>query len=313
MDRRNYSIASNRRSDSSLLILNNDCLMKIFEYLDLSDFISLAKTCNRLLFVADTVYVRNFKEIKVKGGSNPVEGVISSAAEFYDILSVVGIHLRSIEVHYGNEFVLEAIGDNCNNLETLMLCGGPPPLQELGKLKELKLEGVKMSTNQLKTFFEKNPNIESIKYNNVDEDMNENFVKSLQLLPKLKSLDTNIILYENILQQLLRLDSLTKLDIYLSQNCNHALTELAKKLNLTELRFSADVDNTTFDIIKSFRNLEVLSIYAMSVRWPKSYFLPETTVFPPKLKIIKLHHIHMDCCTLLAIIKQLKSLEIFYL
>lgn len=310
MNPSSYLITADKRStkEPSLLILNDDCLMEIFQRLDVLDFANLAKTCVRLRYVADIVHVHHFKEI---GVYKKYDGL--SREEFSDILSVIGIHLLSIEIYYQNDFLLETIRNNCTNLRTLKLVLDTrpplrlPQLQDFRNLKEVEFGTCwTMCINETRNFFASNPDIETVSYyyKDIDIDQDENFMKSLQLLPKLKSLHVNRKLSKNILQQILHLSGLTKLSFRVKENCNDFLMELAAKLDLVELSIWSNIDDETFDIIKSFRNLENLSVMSDHV-----YILNKINIFPPKLKCINFGSINMHCNTFLSIVKQLKFLE----
>lgn len=93
-------------------------------------------------------------------------------------------------------------------------------------------------------------------------------------------------------------------------NCNKLLTELAKHLNLVELEILMDFDADSFGIIKSFRDLEVLSMIHYREHFKEAWF-SDATVFPPKLKRIQARSIKMSCSAFLSIVKQLKFLEQF--
>lgn len=317
-----HTIKSDERitENSSLLMLNDDCLMKIYLYLELFDYVNLANTCCRLRDVADSVRVNKFTDVSVEirdglGGNGSIGNKILSYEDFGDMLPVFGRQLQSIKIFNGNDLILKTISDNCKNINSMNLTYfyGSFELQNFNfkNLKELKISSCDIEIKYLKSYFESNPNIESLQYH--DDEVSDTALELLQLLPNLKSLDIHLSSNQQ-LQHLLNLHGLTKLSFHSRNNCNHILIQLAAYLNLVELDITMDIDDFTFDIIKSFKGLEVLSISPAVDCWLSSWywrFLPEATIFPLKLKYIKLDAISMSCTTFLSIVKQLKFLEEF--
>lgn len=321
MTHSNNLINSDERptKEVSLLMLNNDCLMKIFQILELMDFVNLAKACIRLQEVADETFVPKCKEIEIqveyyckhcsidKCLNEARERSQNTKEEFADIISVIGPHVLSVRMYDGNDFILEIIKDYCKKVNSLKFhrYDNPPHLEDFKSLKELKLYGPKLCNNALKNYFTNNPDIESLGYCEVDED----FLKLLTLLPKLKTLElewsrVSDSINPNQIKHLLHLYYLRKFEFRCESNCNQFLNELATKLNLTDLKFNMNTDDDTFDIIKSFQNLEVLSICHEG----SDGQIPENATFPSKLKRIELFT-PMKCSSLVTIIKQLKFLE----
>lgn len=300
----------------SLLILNDDCLRKIFEFLSLLDFVHLAKTCDRLRNVADSVH--KFKKIEVLNviGNNSIDNALCSHEKFADILSVCGRHILSVSIWDGNDFILDTIRDNCEKLNSMELTyfSGPLALQDFKNLKELKVSCIRVQKctdtaliDELLRYFESNPNIESFE-DHTGYKSDGDVMKLLQMLPKLKSLHLSLHINQ-CLQSILNLNHLTKLSFRSFHICNKLLMELSTKTTLVELEISMVIDEDTFAIIQFFRNLEVLSILTMmQLNWPH---IPENTVFPPKLKQIKLFKIFISYSTFVSTVKQLKFLEEF--
>lgn len=50
------------KGETTLLILNDYCLMNIFEFLELDDFVNLHKTCHRLRDVSAIVCALKYKK-----------------------------------------------------------------------------------------------------------------------------------------------------------------------------------------------------------------------------------------------------------
>lgn len=309
----NNSNQDDSNTEPSLLVLNNDCLIKIFENLDMLDYISLAKNCTRLQDVADSVPIPTFKGIEVEVNvdiepSYSNEIVKKSKNDFVDKLTSIGVHFVSIKVLWGNEFVLETIKQNCMKLKSLEMrfSENVPKLQGLIDLKILKIEFCgQICINDFRECFANSPNIETLEYDHVDED----FMKLLELLPKLKSLalrwTRNSIKPEEF-HNLLLLNDLTKLSFRSDGYCNNLLMELSTKLNLVELEVYADLTEDTFDIIKTFRNLEFLSLAHLGRH---NIELQETIVLPPQLKYIRLVNISITLDATLAMAKHHTFLE----
>lgn len=116
-----------------------------------------------------------------------------------------------------------------------------------------------------------------------------------------------------IVQQLLRLNRLTKLSLYGWGDCNQILIEVAK-LNLVELDISMTFNDDTFKILGGFQNLEVLSMrsgsYNDNYYWEKALF-SDAPILPPKLKCIKFDMLEISCSRFLKLIEKLKFIEEF--
>lgn len=310
---------------SSLLMLNNDCMLNIFKFLELFDYVNLAKTCDRLLNIAISDNKFDHVEVLVTDENKSVvehyfedaleNNILLSNNEFVDIVSVIGRQLLSIKIYFANDFILQTLSDNCTNLKSVevhhSLDGNDfysaLKLHRLRNLKEFKISKCVYQVSELEACFINNPDIESLKLDGISE----NFMELLQLLPKLNKLKLPIGHAQQV-QHLLNLNVLTKLSFHTYGNCDNILEILAKKTNLVELKFSYNFIGRNyrrkdiFTILKSFRNLQVLSITNSSSYWVG---IPEKTVFPPNLKYIKLDVIWMTCSNILSIVEQLDFLE----
>lgn len=292
----------------SLLMLTDACLKKIFALLELTDFVNLAKGCRRLKSVAKTVRVHRFTDIYIElEHSESIEEVKRSEEEFADKLSVIGRHLVSICIQKENDFILETINKNCKNLSSFKL-------RNINRLPEMRnFSNVKgLIIRDFGKVFTNNREIESIELNYgavvIPEYYIEQLMTSLQLLPKLKSLELPFDIPVDIIQQLLYLPGagLTKLSFRSDNNCNYFLMKLATKFNLLELKCDVDIDEYTFDVLRLFRNLDVLCTN-------RYYYLTKTVVLPPRLKFVDFNLIRMEWGTFVSIVKQLKYLEEFQL
>lgn len=134
-------------------------------------------------------------------------------------------------------------------------------------------------------------------------------MKSLLLLPKLKTLELYVHLGpSSILQHVAILPNVTELVISVDDVNGGWLTELATKMrNLVQFEHWGRVDRDLCKIIKSFENLQVLSI----INIDEHYTLPQNIVFPPKIKRIEFGQISMNWKSFESIVKKLTFLEEF--
>lgn len=293
----------------SLLMLNDDCLIKIFEFLDLFDLTNLSKTCCRLREIANFIVPKNInldvtlmRDRYGHGSCNP------SMEQFASILSMISENVKSIKVHDGNLDILKIIRDNSKNLSSLELYDCDEPIQlSFHLLKELKLHGIMdimdWSANKFKKCFASNPNIEYLEY---DSFCTENLTGVLNMLPKLHTLTLGQLpMSFQIRNHLLGLNGITKFSFRNRENCNRLLLDLAHYWNLVELEIDIDLNAETFDVIKLFRNLKCLTVKVKN-RW-----LPVVKAYPPGLRRLKLDGGKIVWKTLLSIVRQLKFLKEF--
>lgn len=306
----NYS--NEQTNKTSLLILNNNCLIKIFQFLPLDNLLNLHKTCHRLRDVVYSVCALKYKEIVII-----VENNKKSNKLFLDILTVIGQHVSTMEIYDPNEFVLQTIREKCNNIKTVNLwCyNGRLQLPDPKNLKGLKVTGVwidtTMSFRELKNCFESIPDLESLEWDGLYE---PSLIKLLKMLPKLQSLRfRNLPPFLHLnqeFQDLLSLNGLTKLSFRSDEKCDLILLEVAKKLKLAELDISMPFDEDSVRILKSFQNLEYLSITQWRDELMESWF-SDATVFPSKLKRIKIANPKISSNTFLSIVDRLQFLKEF--
>lgn len=310
MDPTKHSNDQTKSEKTSLLMLNDHCLMKIFQFLNVQDFVSLNETCNRLRNVCASVCALKYKEIEVS-----VRHKEKSRKQFSDILSVIGQHVLDIEVDDAQRLTFEVIREKCNKINSIKFWrpyfNNSINFSDFKNLKELKVYDSSMSLYGLKNWLSSIPDLESLEWNCEYE---PGFMALLKMLPKLQSLRLSFlprgIYLSRDLQHLLRLDGLTKFSFRSRHNCNRLLMELGKKINLVELNVVIPFDGDTLGTIKSFQNLEVLSMVQMFEDWKISWF-SDATVFPSKLKHIKVAGIKLPCITFLSLVGKLKFLEEF--
>lgn len=205
---------------SSLLTLNNHCLVKIFQFLDLFDIVSLSETCSGLRdIVYHDFYYKKSKEEIVK------------------MLSVIGDNIVSVEIHSAKLFVIEFTRINGNDLHRMELrnCNKLLLLENFRNIKSIKCNGY---NEQFLEVLKMTPELTHLHLENV---INNHSVK-------------------NQFQPLHFLNNLTTFSFKSSENCNQLLVELAKNLHIVNLRLDMDFNVGTFFIIRLFRKLEVLTM-----------------------------------------------------
>lgn len=315
-------------NEKALLMLNEYCLMEISEYLAMRDFVSLSKTCTLLRDLCNRVCTKKFKNIQVevlpvKNGHN-----VLTEDEFSDNLSMIGSYISTVEIEGGNDVIVKTIRDNCKNLKGigLVYCKEPLQLHHFRHLKELKLSWVRICMDDLRKCFANN-RIESLVYEScilvtdtsrVDFGFNGLF-KLLVKLPDLKSLriyasDHSLgdSLHQSRVFQFILFDGLTKFSFSSLNNCNELLTVLANKMkSLLELEFNSDGNADTFNLIKLFQNLEILTME--SSKYIEDTWFSNAPEFPPKLKHIHLPGIKISQKCIVSLVKNLKFLEKFHI
>lgn len=298
----------------SLMILNDDCIIKIFELLGLVDFANLSLTCTRLRQIANDVSRRKYKNILVDSIGYETETKITKQ-QFVSSFSQIGKHVMEVEIKDGNQFILEAVNAKCENLNRLTLdhCYRPLEFPAFKYLRELVCYCSGMSIHEWRSSFAVNQNLESLQWYHYQYE--EGFMESLKMLPKLKKFGFRVPWYFNLsddLKHLLCLNGLTELTLISSANCNELLIKLSKMSNLVVLKIMAVFNADSFRIIKSFRNLEGLFIYKSERMndWEKEWF-SDATVLPPKLKNLDVRKMKISFSAFLSIVKHLKFLEKF--
>lgn len=298
----------------SLMILNDNCVIEIFKLLGLVDFVNLSSTCTRMQHIANNVSRRKYNKIMVESNGLTTDTKITKE-QYVRGFTQIGTHVLEVEIKEGNQFILETINEKCENLNILTLndCYGPLQLPTFKYLKELLCFDIRMSKNEWRLSFEINRDLSRFEcYNNQYE---EGFMELLKRLPKLKSfgfeVPVNFHLSQDF-QDLLRLNGLTELTLISSDNCNQLLLKLSKMSNLVILKVMMLFNADSFEIFKSFRNLESLIFSKLEYMndWEKEWF-SDATVFPPKLKRIDVHKLKISCSAFLSIVKQLTFLETF--
>lgn len=292
--------------NKSLLILNDCCVRQIFQRLGLVDFANLAHTCSKLLNVARS---QKFKNIQID--ATKTVGNMMSEQELANVLSVIGGQVSEVEVYFNRngKFMLKSIKESCMNLTSIGVFGyiESQVLDGFRNLKQLIVDtGRYISIDEWRNFFASNPELEVLDIYCYED----GFMELLTDLSKLQSLGLPLLrgcLNQSLdFQHLFQLIGLRKLSLRSFYNLNEILIHLARSMNLIELDVRMKFDAQSFGIINSFENLEFLSIDPMP-GWNQEWFL-NTTVFPLKLKRLRIHDIQISISTFLEILEHLPLL-----
>lgn len=320
----------------SFLELNDFCLLKIWNLLDLDDSINLAETCSRLRSLANLRYER-FTELSIEGqGPGAVNRILFHIGRHIRMLKFDSQQRSQFFVKAHEQILWTAVNEHCSGLQHLVISDWAPPLTEyftafdclktveiltlrecnmtsdhcfLAKFRQLKylnlLNTTLNVTLDLTVLLMNNPDLLSFYYDHQDSGV-LCLTDYVTLLPKLEALrmnTRNICEYESFCY----FDNLTKLHLYCNQeNINDLLVHLTKKgiirqLELTRVRF----DKNSYEILKSFTQLELLYVTS----WNKQNLLESSIVWPSNLKSLTLKRFSAPFKNFLSIIEQLKHLE----
>lgn len=300
-----------------LLMLNDKCLLDIFQHLEFIDCVNLADTCIRL---RNVVNLNKFKNIYVYTATCEFgfdSRNMVSKDEFIKIMSLIGKHIQTIHIFDGLNDVFEIIGDNCKNLKILevssRICQKPIQLHNFNNLKELKLTAPFDDNFKFLPDFENN--IINLDLSKVTLDFTcgkqrSCFFELLARLPKLKSLNLGRVdnfYYLHSREFMLRIKDTISFSFYTKNNYNLLLKKLLN-LNLVRLSFEMEINATSFDIIQKFKNLKVL--FMVHKREMEEMEFPETAVLPPKVKYVKIDNIFISWSKLSSIIEKAKYLKV---
>lgn len=294
--------------ENGLLTLNDKCAMRIFELLPLLDYANLANTYRSLEAVVRDFSTRYHKKIEIHTSYMASGSKLFSKREFLQVMSVIGEHVLEVEIYTTDSLMLQSVKDKCKNLQSISIfCNhGPQVLQCFRNLKQLKVYSGYVNLNEWRNFFASNSELEVLHNEYFYED---GFIELLTHLPKLRSLGLPVFVGAEF--ELFRLTGLTKLSLESSYNLNEILVVLAQSMNLMELEISMQFDGESIGVIKSFQNLEVLSIVPRGT-WNETLF-SNATFYPSKLQRLKMKKIRISCSRFLKIVQYLTLLNEFEL
>lgn len=286
--------------DLTLLVLNDDCLIHVYSFLDITDVLTLAKISERLGNVADAHYKR-VKQFQWKGSDevgeadNLAEKIFRKIGQHLIELVIFG--LFNVQANYSSVFT--AVRENCTNLKSIELnsCGvdnlwveyvaSHPTLERLTfkssnckftsfpvmpRLKEFNLQLCRnLSLDQLNGIFN-NVHIESFSFEYSPFKVLESrpFAFDLEPISRMVNLKNLCLVIDaaavDNLDKLLQLNVLVKLKLSCRTrlNVNEILTKLAEKGTLEELEIS------NFVVCRdTFTALSNMKLKALNIDRPK--------------------------------------------
>lgn len=289
---------NDKDADLTLLILDNDCLLNLFDYLNLIDVLNVSELSDRLKTVAQ-IYCKRVKrfEWKNKYDNNLAVKIFPYIGKHLDVLVVHGI--SSHQSKYKN--VIAAIRNNCTNLKsvTLLNCfvdrlwlewlSSLPQLESLTfcssilncshllgitTLKEFSLRSCsKLHKNMLNSVLDQNVNIEHVTFEHRALPASHFNFTSFIKMQNLQSVALHI--YPSTVRQLdslLQIKRLTKLVLnsnFRTLNIDEILTKLADKGALQELEIhNMLITETTFTALTKMK-LTLLNIDAPKINDPQ--------------------------------------------
>lgn len=107
-------IGAQNESPPEIFRLNVDCFYEIFEFLQLQDLASIARTCNRLQAVAGAFYRSNYKSKRIDaehGGDSILYSHVDIFSPFFEKISISGDNLN----------VYSFVASNCRSIKELRL------------------------------------------------------------------------------------------------------------------------------------------------------------------------------------------------
>lgn len=292
----------------SIFLLNIDCLLEVFKYLELEDSLNFAETCTQLRMIADQAFKTKFSKFTIDTAM-----MNGRMALINRVLWYIGPHILSLTIDWAwqtsKNDILIKIQHSCTHLNRLILvhceisdfksfdfliCVRMLTLNKctLDRKKDIlhhflylkclhfyHCNGIKPSA--LRQCFQNNPDIENLAFIGYGFDV-------------LK-----------IIEPLTQLEQLTKLKLNCQmQNLNNFLFELASRGIIEELElFRIKIDDNTFNILNLFSNLRLLVVDQCSD------FQELNSTLPFSLRHLQLKCFTISSKTFISMIRQLKSLE----
>lgn len=315
---------------SSLLALNNDCVLEISKYLGLDDVINLSKTCHRLKDLAETTMFKKYSDLTIDRTM-----ILRGQVYINNILSHIGpyvVELKCRLMDVSEQYFWSAINNKCKCLkklsveewhdvtvhnfsnfycfrtvEVLFLCdcnfnSKSNFLKSFGGLKTVICDNTGTASDALLLY---NRNLKSFCFDSWVIDM-----RYFNNVPKLEALYINIPAVSEY-KSLVDMKHLKKLGLWCSdRNINSLLSELAEKGIMEELELSCvRFDEHTSEILKTFTKVQLLSVYCDNNFEEYDFNIRPSFGWPPNLKHLSLDGIEISVDALISAIKQLKSLE----
>ncbi|GAB0093253.1 hypothetical protein DMENIID0001_083320 [Sergentomyia squamirostris] len=309
----------------SILILNDDCLLAIFSYLNLRTLrtiVALDKLCTRFSNVAESIYKRQ-KELIFDQYKHELP---ISRNEMNNIAQRVGRYVRSLKIngrHYENPNVLQPLLFRLNKLEHLhiekfKIMEHAKILKKAFKtLKTLKLIDCDVP-DEISPFLKAAPQLESLSLAK-NYEIEGSFLHDMK---HLKEIDLSICPFltrSNFINFCTDNHTLRRLDIFdwedLNQRCIQAIVDGLKNLDGIGIGKYNDIYETDFDFecLANLPKLTHLALMTEAAPYIKPFlkrlstslkYLDISTDFTmmdetvmgvvecEKLKVLKIHYIH---------------------
>jgi len=307
--------------------LNYDCFFELYKWLGFKECMSLAEAYDGLQCVADLIYRKKFTNFTYDF-QDPIERVFYHIGPFVRSLTIVLDNFDYTEHH------LKEIRDACKQLQSLTLKGFDRrnvkrnPFRETDNVEILTLDHCALANDD--EFFDGFTNLKCLNIVRCGEIDNIALKKCFENNNALTSFVCNgsYRYYPHLLQLLQNLERLclhynkrltansfskfSKLRFLTlhcwDENINDILIELSKTNTLEQLELiDVGVDANTFNIINSFKKLELLVVTAHECE----FSLPDA--MPAKLQTLKLGGFQISQQQITSLTKKLEHLEELHL
>lgn len=324
--------------------LDEDCLLHLFELLNVEDLISIAETCTKFEGIASRLFKKCSEfvldPLMIERGPAHIDRVLTRIGQHVTSLEIICTHkyrccrllkwiqcskLKRLRIYGLNRACKNALlAHSFDNLELMTsarcdLGGLTNAVKNFKKLKWLNICQSNIELNDLKMILFNNPSIESFVFGReVRADYNFD-CELLALIPKVQKLALFFVDGKGVIDNLdllPTLDSLTTLRI----DCRHVdigrfLSRLSQKPLLKELELHVvSFDESLIVILTEFINLEVLHVDASineDSDEPNVYLYDPFIVWPRNIKQLLLRKVDIDHDVCMSTIEQLRSLECF--
>lgn len=331
---------SENESTAASFPLNYDCLVQLFKRMDLEECMNMAEAYEELQCAADFVYKTKFNKLSINFDvCINIDRILYHVGPYVQSLELQllgGCSYAADKMKVIQENLLK-IQATCKELKSLKIigfegcrypfCGAADTFEEL-TLSYCHLEKDDDFFNNLNCL-----NLKSLKIMNCTDVsdiaieqcfLNNQGIKSFvcdspslmyrHLLRRLPNLERVELRYDSRLMNLsfvTRLNSLRSLTLHCengNENNNSILSELATISGLEELQlYNAVVDGKTFEILKTFRNLQLLTVTSPTGRFIMSHELPL------QLKTLKLGGFRSSQRQIVLLISQREHLKNIHL
>lgn len=332
------SSVKRQHTSASFSMLNDHCLLEIYKYLGLDDFINLSRTCKHLKKIAN-IFNRIYSDFKINVYMNNkqqdyIEHVISNinttVAEILidyknsevpmnvrKMSKCCGVDVKNLQISNWTVDVTESEYHRFNNLEILTMadCDFRRVLscffELFSGLKAVNLLGFRNLPNTifLEKLFRKNPTIESFVWMG-DVKAFEEF-ELFGMIPNITALSLKVDGTINDYDFGTTFINLTKLQLHCNgESISEFLHALATSTEIPVLKemelLRVHVDDLFFYALYYFRRLELLAISTWSY-W--KLVLPLD--WPETIKHLRLNSFIISMAGFMSTIRQLKYLERF--